>query len=90
MYEGQCYSCKFDQVPWHSARSSCSQLGAHLVTISNSGIQTFLQSMTFLLLLCSNLVQSFIRKILLSLFLQLQEIKVVWDTLHIVTSFLSS
>ncbi|XP_052708108.1 fibropellin-1-like isoform X2 [Crassostrea angulata] len=42
LYEGQCYSCKSDKVSWQSARSSCLQLGGNLVTISNSGIQTFL------------------------------------------------
>lgn len=52
LYEGQCYSCKSDQVSWHSARSLCLQLGGNLVTISNSGIQTFLQSISIFYFLC--------------------------------------
>lgn len=45
LYEGQCYSCTGDELSWYSARSSCSQVGAILVVISNSGIQAFLEAL---------------------------------------------
>lgn len=67
LYEGQCYSCKSDEVSWQSARSSCLQLGGNLVTISNSGIQTFLQSKIFLMPLCNNSVQSQVSNLILKI-----------------------
>lgn len=42
-YDRQCYSCIADSVSWPTARTSCQQLGADLVTISNAGIQSFLE-----------------------------------------------
>lgn len=35
MYNSQCYQCINDTVSWQTARSSCQQLGADLVTINN-------------------------------------------------------
>lgn len=49
LYEGQCYSCTGDELSWYSARSSCYQIGAILVVISNSGIQAFLEGTKILL-----------------------------------------
>lgn len=76
VYEGQCYSCKSDEVSWQSARSSCSQLGANLVTINNLGIQTFLQSISIFFCLCNSSVQSQFSHLISKLFkdgvLQLQ------------------
>lgn len=42
-YDRQCYSCIADAVSWPTARTSCQQLGADLVTISNAGTQSFLE-----------------------------------------------
>lgn len=47
MYNRQCYQCITAAVSWQTARSSCQQLGADLVTISNAGTQTFVKSTTF-------------------------------------------
>lgn len=44
VYDHMCYTCIYHAVSWREAAASCQQLGASLVTISNSGIQAFLES----------------------------------------------
>lgn len=46
-YNSQCYQCINDTVSWQTARSSCQQLGADLVTIINAGTQNFTESVIF-------------------------------------------
>ncbi|XP_065922990.1 cell death abnormality protein 1 [Magallana gigas] len=45
VYDRQCYSCIANAVPWQTARSSCLQLGADLVTINNAGTQSFVEKL---------------------------------------------
>lgn len=47
VYNSQCYQCINDTVSWQTARSSCQQLGADLVTINNAGTQNFTESVIF-------------------------------------------
>lgn len=47
VYNSQCYQCINDTVSWQTARSSCQQLGAALVTINNAGTQNFTESVIF-------------------------------------------
>ncbi|XP_052716323.1 protein crumbs homolog 2-like isoform X1 [Crassostrea angulata] len=45
VYNSQCYQCINDTVSWQTARSSCQQLGADLVTIKNAGTQNFTENL---------------------------------------------
>ncbi|XP_062597853.1 fibropellin-1-like, partial [Saccostrea cucullata] len=43
-YEGDCFVCKGVEKTWHQARTDCQLEGADLVSITNAGIQSFVQS----------------------------------------------
>lgn len=47
VYDHMCYTCINHAVSWQDATTSCQQSGASLVTISNSMIQAFLESIVF-------------------------------------------
>lgn len=49
VYNSQCYQCINDTVSWQTARSSCQQLGADLVTIIMQGHRTLQRVWYFLL-----------------------------------------
>lgn len=57
VYSQNCYSCISDTLSWYDARSSCQKLGADLVTISNAGTQSFLESMNIYISTNSTLIE---------------------------------